>query len=122
MLGTYTSSAGYYDAYYNKACQVREILRQDYLKAFESVDVLLMPTSPFPAFKIGSKDDDPLAMYLADIMTISQPPSRLPCLVVPVGMVDYEGANLPVGVQLVGMEQSEDVLYRVGYEIEQMKF
>ena len=120
MLGTYTSSAGYYDAYYNKACQVRELLRQDYLKAFESVDVLLMPTSPFPAFKIGSKDDDPLAMYLADIMTISQPPARLPCLVVPVGLGSFEGVDLPIGVQLVGPELSEDLLYRVGYEIESM--
>ena len=122
MLGTYTSSAGYYDAYYNKACQVREILRQDFLKAFESVDVLLMPTSPSPAFKIGSKDNDPLAMYLADIMTITQPPSRLPSLVVPVGLADFEGASLPVGVQLVGKEQSEDILYRLGYEIEKMGF
>jgi len=120
MLGTYTSSAGYYDAYYNKACQVRELMRQDFLKAFEQVDLLFMPTSPFPAFKIGSKDDDPLAMYLADIMTITQPPSRLPCLVVPVGLVDYEGSRLPVGAQLVGPELSEDLLYRVGYQIERM--
>jgi len=120
MLGTYTSSAGYYDAYYNKACQVRELMRQDFLKAFQEVDILLMPTSPFPAFKIGSKDDDPLAMYLADIMTITQPPSRLPCLVVPVGLVDYDGSRLPVGVQLVGPELSEDLLYRVGYQIEKM--
>ena len=120
MLGTYTSSAGYYDAYYNKACQVREMMRQDFLKAFEQIDLLFMPTSPFPAFKIGSKDDDPLAMYLADIMTITQPPSRLPCLVVPVGLVDYEGSRLPVGAQLVGPELSEDLLYRVGYQIERM--
>ncbi len=120
MLGTYTSSAGYYDAYYNKACQVRELLRQDFLKAFQSADVLLMPTSPFPAFKIGSKDDDPLAMYLADIMTISQPPARLPCLVVPVGAGTFEGVELPIGVQLVGPELSEDMLYRVGYHIEQL--
>jgi aspartyl-tRNA(Asn)/glutamyl-tRNA(Gln) amidotransferase subunit A len=120
MLGTYTSSAGYYDAYYNKACQVRELIRQDFLKAFEQVDLLFMPTSPFPAFKIGSKDGDPLSMYLADIMTISQPPSRLPCLVIPVGLVDYEGSKLPVGAQLVGPELSEDLLYRVGYQIEKM--
>ncbi|GAB4144242.1 MAG: Asp-tRNA(Asn)/Glu-tRNA(Gln) amidotransferase subunit GatA [Patescibacteria group bacterium] len=122
MLGTYTSSAGYYDAYYNKACQVRELIRQDFLKAFEEVDVLITAVSPFPAFKIGSKNDDPMAMYLADIMTVTQPPSRLPALSVPIGNVNFEGSNLPVGAQLIGPEMSELTLYKLASQIEKIDF
>jgi aspartyl-tRNA(Asn)/glutamyl-tRNA(Gln) amidotransferase subunit A len=109
MLGTYTSSAGYYDAYYNKACQVRELIRRDYEKAFEEVDALLMPVSPFPAFKIGENTADPLAMYLADTMTTSHPIAKIPGLSVPVGKV----GNLPVGLQIVGKEFGDDVLFEV---------
>jgi aspartyl-tRNA(Asn)/glutamyl-tRNA(Gln) amidotransferase subunit A len=109
MLGTYTSSAGYYDAYYNKACQVRELIRRDYEKAFEEVDALLMPVSPFPAFKIGENTTDPLAMYLADTMTTSHPIAKIPGLSVPVGKI----SNLPVGLQIVGKEFGDDVLFEV---------
>jgi aspartyl-tRNA(Asn)/glutamyl-tRNA(Gln) amidotransferase subunit A len=109
MLGTYTSSAGYYDAYYNKACQVRELIRRDYEKAFEEVDALLMPVSPFPAFKIGENTADPLAMYLADTMTTSHPIAKIPGLSMPVGKV----GNLPVGLQIVGKEFGDDVLFEV---------
>jgi aspartyl-tRNA(Asn)/glutamyl-tRNA(Gln) amidotransferase subunit A len=118
MLGTYTSSAGYYDAYYNKANQVKELIRQEFLKAFEQVDILITPTAPTPAFKIGDKNDDHMAMYLADIMTITQPPSKLPVLVVPLGETTFEGSQLPVGVQLIGSEFSEDKLFRLGRVIE----
>jgi aspartyl-tRNA(Asn)/glutamyl-tRNA(Gln) amidotransferase subunit A len=122
MLGTYTSSAGYYDAYYNKACQVRELIRQDFLQAFEQVDVLIMPASPFPAFKIGENTSDPMAMYLADIMTVSHPIARVPGLVIPIGFVDWDNTSLPVGAQLVGPEQSEETLYELGKIIESLQF
>ncbi|MBC7472183.1 MAG: Asp-tRNA(Asn)/Glu-tRNA(Gln) amidotransferase subunit GatA [candidate division SR1 bacterium] len=117
MLGTYTSSAGYYDAYYNKACQVRELIRRDFERVFEEVDVLLMPTSPFPAFKIGQNSNDPMAMYLADIMTVSHPIAKIPGLIVPLGNVSFEGASLPVGAQLVSKEFGEEILFKVGEEL-----
>jgi aspartyl-tRNA(Asn)/glutamyl-tRNA(Gln) amidotransferase subunit A len=113
MLGTYTSSAGYYDAYYNKACQVRELIRKDYEKAFEEVDALLMPVSPFPAFKIGENTADPLAMYLADTMTTSHPIAKIPGLSVPVGKI----GNLPVGLQIVGKEFGDDMLFEVARDL-----
>jgi len=118
MLGTYTSSAGYYDAYYNKACQVRELMRREYAKVFEQVDVLLMPTAPTPAFKIGENSEDPMAMYLADIMTVSHPIVRAPGLVIPFAKVNFEGSILPVGAQLVGPELSEKNLFKLAEEIE----
>jgi aspartyl-tRNA(Asn)/glutamyl-tRNA(Gln) amidotransferase subunit A len=100
MLGTYASSAGYYDAYYNQACKVRSLIQKEYQDMFESVDLLLMPASPFPAFDIGGKVTDPMAMYTSDIMTVSQPIARLPGLVIPFTKID----GLPVGLQLVGPE------------------
>ncbi len=118
MLGTYASSSGYYDAYYNKACQVRELIRRDYENAFENVDLLIMPASPFPAFKIGEKNNsDPMSMYLADIMTVSQPISKLPGLVVPGGFIENEDSKLPVGIQIVGAEGSEIDLYKIAKKI-----
>lgn len=111
MLGTYTSSAGYYDAYYNKACQVRELIRKDLNETLESVDALIMPASPFPAFKIGENSNDPMAMYLADIMTVTHPITRVPGLVIPGGTVHKDSKDLPVGIQIVGKEHSEDTLY-----------
>lgn len=117
MLGTYTSSAGYYDAYYNKACQVRELIRRDFERVFKEVDVLLMPASPFPAFKIGENSNDPMAMYLADIMTVSHPIAKIPGLMVPLGNIVYEGSDLPVGAQLVSKEFGEKVLFEVGAEL-----
>ena len=88
MLGTYVLSAGYYDAFYLKAQQVRTLLRQDYDRAFESVDVVAMPTSPTPPFRLGEKTDDPLQMYLADIFTVSVNLVGLPGISVPCGFVD----------------------------------
>lgn len=117
MLGTYTSSAGYYDAYYNKACQVRERIRQDLNSTLEKVDALLMPASPFPAFKIGENSSDPMSMYLADIMTVTHPITRVPALVIPGGVVEEDGKKLPVGIQLVGPEHSENILYDIASQI-----
>ena len=106
MLGTYVLSAGYYDAFYLKAQQVRTLLKQDYERAFESVDLVVMPTSPTPPFKLGEKTDDPLQMYLADIFTVSVNLVGLPGISVPCGFVDAPRAGgtdrLPIGLQLVG--------------------
>jgi aspartyl-tRNA(Asn)/glutamyl-tRNA(Gln) amidotransferase subunit A len=109
MLGTYTSSAGYYDAYYNQACKVRKLIQDEYAKAFENIDVMVMPASPFEAFEIGGKTQDPMAMYTADIMTVSQPIARLPALVLPFGKVGV----LPVGLQLVASEKNDYKLLEV---------
>jgi aspartyl-tRNA(Asn)/glutamyl-tRNA(Gln) amidotransferase subunit A len=100
MLGTYTSSAGYYDAYYNQACKVRKIIQDEYAKAFEEVDVLIMPACPFPAWDIGGKTADPMAMYTADIMTVSQPIAKLPAMTLPLS----KKSELPIGLQIVGAE------------------
>src|SRR5207248_4580028 len=97
MLGTYVLSAGYYDAYYVKAQQVRTLILRDYDRAFERVDVVAMPTSPIPAFKIGERADDPLQMYLADIFTVSAPLAGLPAISVPCG---FTADRLPIGLQL----------------------
>ena len=109
MLGTYVLSAGYYDAYYLKAQQVRTLLRQDYQRAFEKVDVVAMPTSPIPPFRLGEKTDDPLQMYLADVFTVSANLAGLPAISVPCGF--SEGA-LPVGLQLTGRMFDEATLLR----------
>ena len=90
MLGTYVLSAGYYDAFYLKAQQVRTLLRRDYDAAFEKVDVVAMPTSPTPPFRLGEKTDDPLQMYLADVFTVSANLAGLPAISVPCGFVDDE--------------------------------
>lgn len=121
MVGTYTSSAGYYDAYYNKACQAREKIRREWQKVLEDVDVIIGPVSPFPAFKISENMSDPLAMYLADIMTAPQSITRLPGLSVPIGNVEKEGSSLPVGAQVTGPELSEKTLYKVGQIIENLE-
>ncbi len=117
MLGTYTSSAGYYDAYYNKACQVREKIRLDLQEVLEQVDALIMPASPFPAFKIGENASNPMSMYLADIMTVTHPITRVPALVIPGGTVIEREKKLPVGIQLVGAEGEENTLYRIANTI-----
>ena len=109
MLGTYVLSAGYYDAFYLKALQVRTLLRRDYTRAFESCDVIAMPTSPTPPFKLGEKTDDPLQMYLADIFTVSANLAGLPGVSVPAGFAD----NLPLGFQLIGRMFDEATVLRV---------
>ena len=107
MLGTYVLSSGYYDAYYAKAQKVRALLKQDFNNAFEKCDAILTPTSPTTAFKIGEKSDDPLAMYLSDIYTASANLVGIPGISVPCGL---SGEGLPIGLQLVGKNWSEDVL------------
>jgi aspartyl-tRNA(Asn)/glutamyl-tRNA(Gln) amidotransferase subunit A len=107
MLGTYVLSAGYYDAYYLKSQQVRTLIRQDYERAFEHVDVVAMPTSPTPAFKLGERVSDPLQMYLADVFTVSANLAGLPAISVPCG---FTSANLPIGLQLTGRMFDEATL------------
>jgi len=102
ILGTYALSAGYYDAYYKKAQAVRELIKNDLKKAFEKVDFIIAPTSPTPAFKLGDKTEDPLAMYLADIYTVTANVAMIPAIAVPAGKVEREGKQLPVGMQLLG--------------------
>jgi aspartyl-tRNA(Asn)/glutamyl-tRNA(Gln) amidotransferase subunit A len=109
MLGNYALSAGYYDAYYLKALKVRRLIRADFDRAFERCDVLLSPVTPTPAFKVGELIDDPLAMYLSDIYTISANLSGLPGISVPAG---FSTSGLPIGLQLVGPPFAEETLFR----------
>jgi aspartyl-tRNA(Asn)/glutamyl-tRNA(Gln) amidotransferase subunit A len=110
MLGTYVLSAGYYDAFYLKAQQVRTLLRRDYEDAFKKVDVVAMPASPVPAFRLGEKTADPLQMYLTDIFTVSANLAGLPGISVPCG---FAGDRLPVGLQLTGRMFDEETILRV---------
>ncbi|MGD0577186.1 MAG: Asp-tRNA(Asn)/Glu-tRNA(Gln) amidotransferase subunit GatA, partial [Candidatus Staskawiczbacteria bacterium] len=116
MIGTYCLSSGYYDAYYKKAQEVRELIRQDFRNAFEKVDLLFCPVSPFPAFKIGEKADDPMSMYLADIYTIPMKLAGLPGLSLPAGKI---GA-LPVGLQIVGNHFEENKILSVASQMEKL--
>jgi aspartyl-tRNA(Asn)/glutamyl-tRNA(Gln) amidotransferase subunit A len=110
MLGTYVLSAGYYDAYYLKAQQVRTLIRRDYDRAFDHVDVVAMPTSPIPPFTLGERSSDPLQMYLADVFTVSAPLAGLPAISVPCG---FTGTALPIGLQLTGRMFDEPALLRI---------
>jgi aspartyl-tRNA(Asn)/glutamyl-tRNA(Gln) amidotransferase subunit A len=116
MIGTYTLSAGYYDAYYLKAQKVRTLIKQDFENAFEQVDVLISPTSPTTAFKAGEKTEDPLSMYLLDLMTIPVNLAGLPGMNVPCG---FDAGGLPIGMQLIGNVLREDVLFQVAHAYEQ---
>ncbi len=116
MIGTYTLSAGYYDAYYLKAQKVRTLLRQDFEAAFDKVDVLVCPTAPTTAFKAGSKTQDPLTMYLADLMTVPVNLAGLPGMSIPCGF-DEEG--MPIGLQLISNVLREDLILQVAYAYEQ---
>jgi aspartyl-tRNA(Asn)/glutamyl-tRNA(Gln) amidotransferase subunit A len=111
MLGTYTLSAGYYDAYYNKAMKVRRLIKKDFDEAFESCDVILCPAAPTTAFRLGEKTHDPLTMYLGDIYTLSVNLAGLPGLSLPCGL---SSANMPIGMQLIGPALSEDMVLRAG--------
>ncbi|WP_456465326.1 Asp-tRNA(Asn)/Glu-tRNA(Gln) amidotransferase subunit GatA [Desulfurobacterium sp.] len=115
MIGTYTLSAGYYDAYYLKAQKVRTLIYQDFQKAFEKVNFIVTPVSPTTAFKIGEKVGDPIKMYLSDIFTIALNLAGLPGLSMPCG---FDSKGLPVGVQLIGKAFDEETLYAVGYKLE----
>jgi aspartyl-tRNA(Asn)/glutamyl-tRNA(Gln) amidotransferase subunit A len=116
MIGTYALSAGYYDAYYLKAQKVRTLIKQDFEKAFESVDVLVCPTAPTTAFKAGEKTADPLSMYLSDLMTIPVNLAGLPGLSLPCGF-DVQG--LPIGLQIISNVLREDRMFQVAYAYEQ---
>ncbi len=115
MIGTYALSAGYYDAYYLKAQQIRRLIRNDFIEAFKEVDIILSPTSPTTAFKIGEKMDDPISMYLSDINTISVNLAGLPGLSIPVGFVNQR----PVGLQLIGNYLTEARLLNVAHQYQQ---
>jgi aspartyl-tRNA(Asn)/glutamyl-tRNA(Gln) amidotransferase subunit A len=110
MLGTYVLSRGYYDAYYLKAQQVRTLIRRDYDRAFERVDVIALPTSPTAAFPLGERTSDPLQMYLADVFTVGAPLAGLPAISVPGG---FTGTRLPVGLQLIGKAWDEATMLRL---------
>lgn len=116
LIGTYVLSSGYYDAYYIKAQKARTLIRSDYLKAFEKVDVIAGPVTPSTAFKIGSKTNDPLAMYLSDILTISANLSGLPAMSLPCG---FDRNQLPVGLQLIGKAFDEETLLKTAFTYEQ---
>jgi aspartyl-tRNA(Asn)/glutamyl-tRNA(Gln) amidotransferase subunit A len=116
ILGTYVLSAGYYDAYYRKASQVRTLMRNDFERAFEKVDVIVTPTAPTPAFRIGEKVEDPLQMYLSDILTIPVNLAGIPAISIPCG---FSREGLPIGLQIMGKHFDEGMLLRVAYAFEQ---
>ncbi len=115
MVGTYALCAGYYDAYYNKAQQIRRLIQQDFMRIFEEVDVIVGPTTPSPAFTIGEKVNDPVAMYMEDIFTLSLNLAGLPGMSVPCGQVN----GLPVGLQLIGNYFDEARLLNVAHQYQQ---
>jgi aspartyl-tRNA(Asn)/glutamyl-tRNA(Gln) amidotransferase subunit A len=116
IIGTYCLSAGYYDAYYGKASQVRTLIVEDFKKAFQVCDVIACPTAPTPAFKIGEKIDDPLTMYLSDIFTISANLAGVPAMSIPCG---FSASGLPIGLQLMAKHFDEEMLFRVAKHFEQ---
>lgn len=115
MIGTYTLSTGYYDAYYKKAMQVRTLIKQDFTNVLNKVDLILMPTAPTTAFKLGEKSDDPMAMYLADIYTITANLAGVPAISIPCGFIN----DLPVGLQLIGQQFAEEKILQAAYAYEQ---
>jgi aspartyl-tRNA(Asn)/glutamyl-tRNA(Gln) amidotransferase subunit A len=114
MLGTYVLSSGYYEAYYNKANQVRNFIKNDYGEAFKNVDFVMTPTTPAPAWKIGEKSNNPLEMYLADIFTTPANITGLPAMSVPSGFKKIGDKNLPLGIQLMSDHGREDILFKAG--------
>ena len=116
MLGTYALSSGYYDAYYKKASQVRTLVKRDFDVAFESCDVIVTPTAPTPAFKIGERMEDPLTMYLSDIFTISCNLAGIPGISLPCG---FTKTGLPIGLQIMGSSLDEETVLKVAYAYEQ---
>ena len=117
LLGTYVLSSGYYDAYYGKATSVRKIITDEFMDAFKEVDAIATPTVPTPAFKIGEKAD-PVSMYLADIFTVPANIAGIPGISVPMGTVERNDLELPVGIQLMAPHMGEEVLFKLGKEIE----
>ena len=119
ILGTYVLSSGYYDAYYLRAQKVRELIRQDFAKAFEKVDALISPTSPVPAFKFGERTADPLQMYLADIFTSPANLAGICGISLPCGFADADGQRLPIGLQLLGKALDETRILQIAHAYEQ---
>jgi aspartyl-tRNA(Asn)/glutamyl-tRNA(Gln) amidotransferase subunit A len=115
ILGTYVLSSGYYDAYYSKAQKVRALIKADYQRAFDQSDAILTPTSPSTAFRFGERSDDPLAMYLSDIYTVSANLAGVPAISIPVGL---SSDGLPIGTQLVGNFWKEDLLLNIAHVYE----
>lgn len=118
LLGTYVLSSGYYDAYYLQAQKARTLIKQDFDRAFEKVDVIVSPTSPTPAHKLGELKDDPLQAYLEDVFTIPANLAGLPALSVPCGCIEHEGASLPVGLQFISKALDEATLFRAAHAFE----
>ncbi len=118
ILGTYVLSAGYYDAYYGQALRVRDLISGDFASAFADVDLILTPTTAGPAFKIGQKTNDPVAMYLEDLFTIPANLAGIPAISIPAGFVEEEGRQLPIGVQFMAPTFGEDRLFAVGKELD----
>ena len=116
MLGTYALSSGYYDAYYKKAQQMRTLIKEDFDKAFEQVDILISPTCPNTAFDLGSKTEDPLSMYLTDIATICANLAGIPGLSVPAG---FDKDGMPIGLQVLSPVLTESRLFNAAYRFEQ---
>jgi len=114
LLGTYVLSTGYYDAYYNKAQNARHLITQDFVDGFKTVDSIITPTAPTPAFKIGEKTSDPIQMYLEDIFTVPANIAGIPALSVPSGFAEVEGKQLPLGLQFMSPPCREDILFSVG--------
>lgn len=118
MLGTYTLSAGYYDAYYKKAQRVRQLIRQDFEHAYETVDFIFSPTAPEVAFKFGTKTDDPLKMYLSDIYTVTANLAGVPALSFPIGTIEEDGKDLPLGGQLQAKWFDEEGMLALAHQYE----
>jgi aspartyl-tRNA(Asn)/glutamyl-tRNA(Gln) amidotransferase subunit A len=118
LIGTFVLSSGYADAYYRKARAVRDVIRADFEKAFETVDAIALPTAPGPAFKIGEKTSDPLSMYAEDIFSVTANLAGVPAISVPMGAVEKEGAKLPVGFQLIAPHGGEETLFTIGKDVE----
>jgi aspartyl-tRNA(Asn)/glutamyl-tRNA(Gln) amidotransferase subunit A len=120
ILGTYVLSSGYYDAYYNKANIVRDLIRDDYAKAFAEVDIIITPTTPGPAFKIGEKINDPLQLYLEDIFTVPANLAGIPAISIPCGYKEVGGKKLPLGLQLMAKKGNEELLFSVAKQLESL--
>jgi aspartyl-tRNA(Asn)/glutamyl-tRNA(Gln) amidotransferase subunit A len=118
MLGTYALSSGYYDAYYNRALKVRRLIKNDFDTAFEKCDVVLCPTTTGPAFKLGEKTDDPVAMYMNDVYTVTANLAGLPAISLPAGFAEEGGKKLPVAIQLIGPAFGERTLLRAARQFE----
>jgi aspartyl-tRNA(Asn)/glutamyl-tRNA(Gln) amidotransferase subunit A len=121
MLGTYVLSSGYHDAYYNKANIAKDLISTDFKKAFKEVDVILTPTAPTPAFKIGAHTSDPVAMYLEDIFTVTANLVGVPAISIPSGFAEVEGKRLPIGIQMMAPHCREDILFTIGKKFEELR-